>query len=87
MCGFADVMIGGGVESMSMVPMGGNKLAPSPVLVEKHIETYTPMGITAENVAQRYNISREDQDKFGLASQMKAAAATKEGRFKDEIVP
>lgn len=87
MCGFADVIVAGGVESMSMVPMGGNKLAPSPVLAEKHIETYTPMGITAENVAQRFNISREDQDKFGLASQQKAAAATKEGRFKDEIVP
>jgi acetyl-CoA acyltransferase len=87
MCGFADVVVGGGVESMSMVPMGGNKLAPSPVLAEKHIETYTPMGITAENVANRYNISREDQDQFGFASQQKAAAATKEGRFKDEIVP
>ncbi len=87
MCGFADVIVAGGVESMSMVPMGGNKLAPSPVLAEKHIETYTPMGITAENVAQKFNISREDQDKFGLASQQKAAAATKEGRFKDEILP
>ncbi len=87
MCGFADAIVAGGVESMSMVPMGGNKLAPSPVLAESHIETYTPMGITAENVAQRYDISREDQDKFGLASQQKAAAATKEGRFKDEIVP
>jgi acetyl-CoA acyltransferase len=87
MCGFAEVIVAGGVESMSTVPMGGNKLAPSPVLAETHIETYTPMGITAENVAQRYNISREDQDKFGLASQEKAAAATKEGRFKDEIVP
>jgi acetyl-CoA acyltransferase len=87
MCGFADVIVAGGVESMSLVPMGGNKLAPSPDLVESHIETYTPMGITAENVAQRFNVSREDQDKFGLASQQKAAAATKEGRFKDEIVP
>ncbi len=87
MCGFADVIVAGGVESMSMVPMGGNKLAPSPVLAEKHIEAYTPMGITAENVAQRFNISREDQDKFGMASHQKAAAAIKEGRFKDEIVP
>ncbi|MBW6463424.1 MAG: acetyl-CoA C-acyltransferase [Dethiobacteria bacterium] len=87
MSGFADIIVAGGVESMSLVPMGGNKLAPSPVLADKHIETYTPMGITAENVAQRFNISREDQDKFGLASQQKAAAATKEGRFKDEIVP
>jgi acetyl-CoA acyltransferase len=87
MCGYADVIIGGGVESMSMVPMGGNKLAPSPELVEKHIETYTPMGITAENVAQRFNITREDQDKFGFESQMKAAAAIKDGKFKEEIVP
>ncbi len=87
MSGFADVIVAGGVETMSIVEMGGNKLAPSPRLAEKHIETYTPMGITAENVAKRFNISREDQDKFGLASQQKAAAATKEGRFKDEIVP
>ncbi len=87
MCGFADVIIAGGVESMSMVPMGGNKLAPSPRLADELIETYTPMGITAENVAQRFNISREEQDQFGLESQQKAAAATKEGRFKDEIVP
>ena len=87
MCGFADVIVAGGVESMSLVPMGGNKLAPSPVLAEQYIETYTPMGTTAENVARRFNISREDQDKFGLSSQEKAAAATREGRFKDEIVP
>jgi acetyl-CoA acyltransferase len=87
MCGFADVIVAGGVESMSLVPMGGNKLAPSPQLADSLIETYTPMGITAENVAQRFNVSREDQDKFGLASHQKAAAAIKEGRFKDEIVP
>jgi acetyl-CoA acyltransferase len=87
MCGYAEVVIGGGVESMSMVPMGGNKLAPSPELVEKHIETYTPMGITAENVAQRYKISREEQDQFGYQSQMRATAAIKDGKFKEEIVP
>ena len=87
MCGFADVIVAGGVESMSMVPMGGNKLAPSPHLAEEHIEAYTPMGITAEFVAQRYNISREDQDQFGLKSHQRAAAAINEGRFKDEIVP
>ena len=87
MCGFAEVIVAGGVESMSMVPMGGNKLSPSPVLVENHIETYTPMGITAENVAQRFNISREDQDKFGFESHRKAASAIEEGRFKKEIVP
>jgi acetyl-CoA acyltransferase len=87
MCGFAEVIVAGGVESMSMVPMGGNKLAPSPVLADCHIETYTPMGITAENVAQRFNVSREDQDIFATASHTKAAAAIKEGRFKEEIVP
>lgn len=87
MCGFADVIVAGGVESMSMVPMGGNKLAPSPQLVDNHIEAYTPMGITAEFVAQRFNISREDQDQFGLKSHQRAAAAIREGRFKKEIVP
>jgi acetyl-CoA acyltransferase len=86
MLGFADVMVGGGVESMSMVPMGGNKLTPSPALVESLIEAFTPMGITAENVAQRYNVSREAQDEFALRSHQNAAAAIKEGRFKDEIV-
>jgi len=87
MCGFADVMIGGGVESMSIVPMGGNKLAPSPELVDTLIETFTPMGLTAENVAQRYNVTREQQDQFGYESHKKATAAIKEGRFKEEIVP
>lgn len=87
MCGFADVIVAGGVESMSMVPMGGNKVSPSPVLVESLIEAYTPMGITAENVAERFNISREDQDKLALRSHQNAAAAIKEGRFKEEIVP
>ncbi len=87
MSGFADVIVAGGVESMSLVPMGGNKMAPSPKLVEEQIEAYTPMGITAEFVAERFNISREDQDQFALSSHQKAAAAIKDGRFKDEIVP
>ncbi|NLA12569.1 MAG: acetyl-CoA C-acyltransferase, partial [Firmicutes bacterium] len=87
MCGFADVIIAGGVESMSMVPMGGNKTSPSPVLAETLIEAYTPMGITAENVADRFNISREDQDKLAYRSHMNAAKAIKEGYFKEEIVP
>ncbi len=87
MCGFADVIVAGGVESMSMVPMGGNKVSPSPVLAESYIEAYAPMGITAENVADRYNISREDQDKLALRSHQNAAAAIKEGKFKDEILP
>ena len=87
MCGFAEVMIGGGVESMSIVPMGGNKLAPSPELVDTLIETYTPMGLTAENVAQRFNVTREQQDQFGFESHAKATAAIKNGKFKEEIVP
>ncbi len=87
MLGYADVMMAGGVESMSLVPMGGNKLTPNPNLVEKQVEAYTPMGITAENVAQRFNISREDQDKFAARSHQRAAEAIKEGRFKEEIVP
>ncbi|MEW5783928.1 MAG: acetyl-CoA C-acyltransferase [Bacillota bacterium] len=87
MLGYADVMMAGGVESMSLVPMGGNKLTPNLTLVEQRVEGYTPMGITAENVAQRYNISREEQDKFAVRSHERAGAAIKEGRFKDEIVP
>ena len=87
MCGFADVIVAGGVESMSMVPMGGNKTSPSPALAERLIEAYTPMGITAENVAERFNISREDQDKLAYRSHMNAAKAIKEGYFKKEIVP
>jgi acetyl-CoA acyltransferase len=87
MCGFADVIIGGGVESMSMVPMGGNKTVPNLRLIEKYPEGYTAMGVTAENVAIKFKISREDQDAFALKSHQKAAAAIQAGRFKDEILP
>ncbi len=87
MGGFADIMIAGGVESMSMVPMGGYKPAPNPYLMEHLPETYMSMGHTAEEVAKRYNVTREDQDRFALASHQKAAAAIKAGKFKDEIVP
>jgi acetyl-CoA acyltransferase len=87
MCGFADVIIAGGVESMSMVPMGGNKTVPNLKLIEKYPEGYTAMGVTAENVARKYGINREDQDVFALKSHQKAAAAIKAGRFKDEILP
>lgn len=87
MCGFAEVIIAGGVESMSMVPMGGNKTVPNLKLIETYPEGYTAMGITAENVARRYGISREDQDAFALQSHQKAAAAIKTGKFKDEILP
>ena len=87
MCGFADVIIAGGVESMSMVPMGGNKAVPNLKLVETYPEGYTAMGVTAENVARKFGISREDQDAFALKSHQKAAAAIRGGKFKDEILP
>ncbi|MFO0587326.1 MAG: thiolase family protein [Polyangiaceae bacterium] len=85
--GSNDIVIAGGVESMSMVPMTGNKISVSPEAMSRFPTVYTPMGITAENVAKRFNIAREDQDKFALASQKKAAAAKAAGKFKDEIIP
>ena len=85
--GYNDVVVAGGVESMSMVPMTGNKLTVSPELMEKMPTAYTPMGITAENVAQKFGISRQDQDAFALWSQQKASKAIADGKFKDEIVP
>jgi acetyl-CoA acyltransferase len=85
--GGIDVAIGGGAESMSMVPMGGAKPSANPELLERWPEAYAAMGITAENLAKQYDISRETQDEFAYDSQMKAVAARKEGRFKDEIIP
>ena len=85
--GSYDVTIAGGVESMTMVPMTGNKLSASPLAQEKYASVYTPMGITAENVANRFEISREDQDKFAFSSQQKAKAALESNVFADEIVP
>jgi len=85
--GVNDIVIAGGLESMSMVPMTGNKLSMSPEAMDRFPDVYTPMGITAENVAKRFSISREDQDKFALWSQKKASAAIEAGRFKEEIVP
>ncbi len=87
MCGFADTIIAGGVESMSMVPIGGNKTMPNPKLIDVYPEGYTAMGITAENVARKFGISRKDQDAFALRSHQKAFAAIQAGRFKDEILP
>ncbi|MTV50756.1 acetyl-CoA C-acyltransferase [Heliobacillus mobilis] len=87
MAGFAEVMIAGGVESMSMIPMGGNKIAPNPYLMENMPEAYIAMGITAENVASRFGISREEQDLFALSSHQKAAKAQAEERFAEEIIP
>ena len=85
--GVNDVVIAGGVESMTMVPMTGNKLSASPEAMRRCAEVYTPMGITAENVAKRFGVSRADQDAFALRSQQKAAAAQKAGIFAEEIVP
>ena len=85
--GWNDIVLTGGVESMSMVPMGGQKPSPNPYLAEEFPEAYESMGITSENVATRYGVSREDQDAFGVQSQTRALAAIEEGRFKDEIIP
>ena len=85
--GFGTCIIAGGVESMSMVPMGGNKYAPDPWTVENYPEVYCSMGQTAENVANKYGISRGDQDQFGYRSHMRAIAAQDAGKFRDEIVP
>jgi len=85
--GSADVIIAGGVESMSMVPMMGNKFSASGELVEQLPQAYMPMGITAEKVAREFKVSREEQDQFALASHKKAVQAQKEGKFKDEIIP
>jgi acetyl-CoA acyltransferase len=87
MCGFADVVISGGVESMSQIPMGGSMMYPNPALVDTRPGAFTGMGLTAENVAERYHVGREEQDEFGARSQQKAEAAIKAGRFKSQIVP
>lgn len=85
--GLADCIIAGGTESMSMVPVMGFKTALNYKLASEHPDYYTSMGLTAEQVAGKYGISREDQDAFALASHQKALAAIAAGRFKDEIVP
>ncbi|MDH4038853.1 MAG: acetyl-CoA C-acyltransferase [Candidatus Krumholzibacteria bacterium] len=85
--GEAEIIVAGGVESMSMIPMGGNKPSPDPALIGDMPGAYVSMGNTAENVAEKYEVSRADQDAFALRSHQRAAAAIKEGHFKDEIVP
>lgn len=87
MAGFADVIVAGGVESMSHVPMNGYKLAPNPYLIEHFPQIYSSMGHTAEQVARRYGVSREVQDAFAVQSHERAAAAIRSGKFKEEIVP
>lgn len=85
--GGAHVIVAGGAESMSFVPMGGNKLSANPWLVENHPGTYMSMGLTAERVAKQYGISREDADRFAFESHRKALVAIEVGAFQDEIVP
>jgi acetyl-CoA acyltransferase len=87
MLGHAEVILAGGTESMSLVPMGGNKVAPNPWLMDHYPDAYLSMGLTAENLARKYNITREQADEFSYASHQKALAAMAAGKFKDEIVP
>ena len=86
MAGWSEITIGGGVESMTFVPMPGHMPRPNPEYTKTHADLYASMGITAENVANRYKVSREDQDAFAYESQMKATKAQKEGLF-TEIIP
>jgi acetyl-CoA acyltransferase len=85
--GQAEVIVAGGVESMSMIPMGGNKISPNPWLMDHYPDSYLGMGLTAENLAKKYEISREQADEFSLQSHQKALAAIAAGKFKDEVVP
>jgi acetyl-CoA acyltransferase len=84
--GEAEVVVAGGTESMSLVPMGGHKVAPNPTLLERYPDSYLGMGLTAENVARKYGIDRERSDAFALRSHQRAVAAIEAGKFKDEIV-
>jgi acetyl-CoA acyltransferase len=87
MCGWAECIVAGGTETMSMVPMGGNKIVPNPTLVDDWPDYYLNMGLTAENLAAKYSISRAEADEFSLRSHQKAVEAISAGKFKDEIVP
>jgi acetyl-CoA acyltransferase len=85
--GGAEVIVAGGTESMSMIPMGGNKISPNPWLVQHHPGAYLSMGLTAERVAQRCGITREQADEFSFHSHQKALAAIQAGKFEEETVP
>ncbi len=86
-CGAAEVILAGGTESMSLVPMGGNKISPNPWLVDNNPDSYISMGLGTEHVARKYGITREAADKFSYESHRKALAAIAAGKFKDETVP
>jgi acetyl-CoA acyltransferase len=87
MCGFTQLVVAGGTESMSMVPMGGNKVSPNPALVDDYPDVYLSTGLVAENHARESHITREEQDAFALRSHQRAIAAIDAGRFADEITP
>ena len=85
--GGAEIIVAGGLETMSMIPMGGNVIRPNPRIVDNYPDYYLNMGLTAENLARKYEITREQADEFSLMSHQRAAEAIKSGKFKDEIVP
>src|SRR6476619_4249568 len=87
MSGGADVIVAGGTESMSMIPMGGHKISPNPWLIDHYHDAYLTMGLTAERLAQRFGITRQAADEFSLRSHQKALAAIAAGKFADETVP
>src|ERR1700746_2152761 len=87
MAGQGEAAVAGGTESMTMVPMGGNKVSPNPWLMDNYPDAYLGMGLTAENLAKKYSITREQADTFSYESHQKALAAIAAGKFKDEIVP
>jgi acetyl-CoA acyltransferase len=85
--GGADAIVAGGLETMSMIPMGGNVIRPNPGMVDRYPDYYLNMGLTAESLARKYEITREQSDEFSYDSHMKALAAISEGKFKDEVIP
>ncbi len=85
--GGAELVVAGGTESMTMIPMGGHKISPNPWLVDHYPDAYLSMGLTAERLAQRFGITREKADEFSLRSHQKALAALQAGKFEDEVVP
>ena len=87
MCGFASAIVAGGTESMSLVPMGGHKIAPNPILIDRYPDVYLSTGLVAENHARESGITRAEQDAFALRSHQRALAAIDSGRFAEEVVP
>src|SRR5437773_549090 len=87
MAGFADAIVAGGTESMSMIPMGGFHFSPNPYLIERYPDSYLSMGLTAENLARKHQITREQADEFSLRSHQRALAAIAACKFKEEILP